>query len=87
MCCRFSCSRYPFSCARTEGRSWVVSVLISLLEILELPLIPAKSNSDRDSFFGTLAILRKVSDALKNEIGSLQLCDWHGHIYHLAPPI
>ena len=37
----------------------------------------------------TLAILRKVSDALKNEIGSLQLCDWHGHIYtlpaHLNP--
>ena len=21
LCCRFSCSRYPFSCARTEGRS------------------------------------------------------------------
>ena len=20
LCCRFSCSRYPFSCARTEGR-------------------------------------------------------------------
>ena len=28
----------------------------------------------------TLAILRKVSDALKNEIGSLQLCDWHGPV-------
>ena len=35
----------------------------------------------------TLAILRKVSDALKNEIGSLQLCDRHGHIYHLAATI
>src|SRR5699024_11387994 len=46
LCCRSSCSRYPFSCARTEGRSWVVSVLVSLLEILELPLIPAKSRSE-----------------------------------------